>query len=767
MNFRVLASLLLVLTTHAQASPAAPSNLRVKPLGINSFLMEWQDNSKNETGWEIRISLGDVPFPERYLLVPTANLTSYVVITNDLPNRTLSFQLAAYNGPTGAEKFSKPTSVVTVKSLDQSVFAAPTLLKATPLDDGRFRLAWTDNSTSEHGYQVQYRKASGPWKELGRFNPDLAFSVDWSGFEPATRYSFRTRAYRGNPESFTPFSNLASASTKAFLSPATLVAKPAGEDSVVLTWKDRSSVEEGFEIQWRTGTDDYQILGTIGANTVSTSPIGGFSANTAYQFRMRGFRTVNKRRVFSPFSNAPITRTRTLLAPTELTGKALGENSLMLSWKDRSKLENGYEIQTRESGKTFFRKLATVAANATEYTATGLAAGTTHEFRVRALSTTSLSAFTPVLRLTTRDGLSGDPDPPIFWNTSFFYRVGVSRPTELASMTVTGLPPGLSYNSGTRTISGTTTFEGVRSVFLRAKFKSGAQVSRKLVLRVIRPPAAPIAAAAFAPATVAVGSTTDVSATGKFDDPDTRAARRVSTSLGDFDIILYPLAAPGTVKNFLAYANAGRYNNTFFHRAAADFVVQGGGYSHDSGSGFKKVPTFAAILNEPGISNLAGTVAMAKLGGNPDSATSEFFVNLRNSNASNLDFQNGGFTVFGRVAGTGMSIPNQINSLPRRTYTLTVDGTARSLEDVPVNAPSAPDPLDPNLLVKVNSVNPVAPLRFEVLSANPAIATATVSGQTIRITGVAPGSTSVQVKAIDLDGQNVNQSIPVSVTGAP
>jgi cyclophilin family peptidyl-prolyl cis-trans isomerase len=270
---------------------------------------------------------------------------------------------------------------------------------------------------------------------------------------------------------------------------------------------------------------------------------------------------------------------------------------------------------------------------------------------------------------------------------------------------------------------------------------------------------------------VAAGNTSPVSITGKFADPDTGEARRVTTTLGSFDIILYPLATPGTVNNFLRYADDGLYNSTFFHRSIDDFIVQGGGYSHN-GTSFSKVVAFPAIQNEPGISNVAGTVAMAKIGGQPNSATSEFFVNLNdlnahdpnNPNGANLDEQNEGFSVFGRIAGTGMNVVNQINALPSQDYTVTVDGSSRRLDDVPMNvAPPVPAVMDPTKLVKVTSVAPVPILRYEVTSGDPAIATAVVNGTNVDITGVATGTTTITVKAIDLDGQMVSQTIPLTV----
>ena len=133
------------------------------------------------------------------------------------------------------------------------------------------------------------------------------------------------------------------------------------------------------------------------------------------------------------------------------------------------------------------------------------------------------------------------------------------------------------------------------------------------------------------------------------------------TPLGNFDVQLYDTAAPITVANFLNYVNSGRYEDSFFHRLVPGFVLQGGGYTYDGT--FGQVEEFGPIQNEfdSSRSNLRGTLAMAKLGGDPDSATSEFFFNLAN-NSANLDAQNGGFTVFAEVMGNGMDVVDLLAS---------------------------------------------------------------------------------------------------------
>jgi len=140
----------------------------------------------------------------------------------------------------------------------------------------------------------------------------------------------------------------------------------------------------------------------------------------------------------------------------------------------------------------------------------------------------------------------------------------------------------------------------------------------------------------------------------------------LETMFGDVTIELYDDVAPATCRNFLTYVYSDRYEELMFHRGVSGFIVQTGGFYHN-GAAWDDVATDPPVVNEFNVSNTRGTVAMAKLGGDPDSATSQFFVNLAD-NSANLDYQNGGFTVFGEVT-LGMDIIDYIGSLP--TYDLT------------------------------------------------------------------------------------------------
>ncbi len=155
------------------------------------------------------------------------------------------------------------------------------------------------------------------------------------------------------------------------------------------------------------------------------------------------------------------------------------------------------------------------------------------------------------------------------------------------------------------------------------------------------------------------------------------------SAMGDVDVELYDQEKPVTVDNFLRYVVDGTYRDGFFHRAVNNFVIQGGGYGiTNRGATNSRVVTFpvrAAITNEYGVgpflSNVAGTIAMAKTS-DPNSATSEFFFNLKDNKSLDDTNNSGGFTVFGRaVSGTDtLARWNSFTAGPPTNHNIIVNG---------------------------------------------------------------------------------------------
>jgi peptidyl-prolyl cis-trans isomerase A (cyclophilin A) len=145
----------------------------------------------------------------------------------------------------------------------------------------------------------------------------------------------------------------------------------------------------------------------------------------------------------------------------------------------------------------------------------------------------------------------------------------------------------------------------------------------------------------------------------------------MKTSMGTLTITLYPEKAPISVANFLAYVDDGFYDNSIFHRVIPGFVIQGGGF--EDGMLQKKVK--APITNESnnGLTNRRGTLSMARTP-NPDSATSQFFINLENNTSLNSTTNKPGYAVFAEVT-EGLPIIDMISRVKT--------GNVKQFRDVP------------------------------------------------------------------------------------
>lgn len=240
------------------------------------------------------------------------------------------------------------------------------------------------------------------------------------------------------------------------------------------------------------------------------------------------------------------------------------------------------------------------------------------------------------------------------------------------------------------------------------------------------------------------------------------AANRTRVAFG-FDVgrtvvELYDDVAPLTVANFLNYVRDDRYEGTVVHRAVnltggEPFVVQGGGYLSP---GLNHIATDPPVVNEFRPNTVGrGTIAMAKLADQPDSATSEWFFNLRN-NADILDGQSGGFTSFGEVIGNGITVVDAIAALPR------INNVGPSqLDDFPVqvNPPaSAQDYVDVEFIAELPEVT-------IAVSDNTTLVTPVLSGTTLTLnyTPGATGTATIVVSAVDRLGGTTNESFVVTV----
>ncbi|WOO41598.1 peptidylprolyl isomerase [Rubellicoccus peritrichatus] len=252
---------------------------------------------------------------------------------------------------------------------------------------------------------------------------------------------------------------------------------------------------------------------------------------------------------------------------------------------------------------------------------------------------------------------------------------------------------------------------------------------------------------------------------------------QVVTNLGTIPLELTPDRAPKTVENFLNYVFDGDYTDTLFHRSAPGFVIQTGGFAliqSEEQNSIDPIATDEPVVNEFNVSNTLGTIAMAKLGNDPDSATSQWFINLQN-NGSTLDGQNGGFTVFGSVTGDGMDVANAIAALPRFNFSSFFN---LPLNELPLqNYDESVGLTIPNLIIVSDvSVIPEDPAQVDaaeltdieiVSNSAPNFVAATIDGRNLILTASAESTGSTEIKIrVTGDGQTIESTFTVTTSGA-
>ena len=179
--------------------------------------------------------------------------------------------------------------------------------------------------------------------------------------------------------------------------PSNLSGTAPGLYLINLTWTDNANNELGYRVESKIGaTGTYELLTTLGPNTRATS-FNNLIEGTQYYYRLQGVNAGGR----SAYSNEKSVTT-VLNSPSSLSATALSSSQVRLNWNDRSATETGFKIERSPNTDTHFTQIATVAANTTSFTDSGLTAQTTYWYRVRGYNTYATSAYTNEKRVTTQ-----------------------------------------------------------------------------------------------------------------------------------------------------------------------------------------------------------------------------------------------------------------------------------------------------------------------------------------------------------------------------
>ncbi len=623
---------------------------------------------------------------------------------------------------------------------------APTNLQGSVLDQTRIRLRWTDNSDNEGGYRIEYKDLDeSTWTQLGSGAATTAANATQFDVTvgSAVTLDWRVRAVyldpvSGNEVSLSAPSNEIELGT-TFPGPGNLTATDTGYTGQIrLEWQDQSEAETNFEVFARVkGTTEWKYALTLPADTrrvnvsqaeFSDDTLSDFEKGTAHEFRVEAV-------IYTRNSSGVVTGR--LAAQEAAEAEATPNHGFVTVWQN-------------------------LFASEAERNASGYA----------------------------EDDVIIRPFHPVRQSEFFTYQLATSNPDARTGWNVTGLPAGLEFNATSGVISGTPSVAGLFPCTLTAQFNNDHTATAVLNLRVLPQGVAPAVASPIPNVTYAPGLQLVLPLQDKFADADSQAAVRLRTTLGDLDVLLYPELTPESVQNFLHYVNNGTYNGVAFHRSVPGFIVQTGSYVPVQAPNYFVLsqPSRLSPRNEPGISNVRGTVAWAKLPGSPDSATLDFFVNLAD-NSLNLDNQNEGFAAFGRVAGSGMSVADAIAALPIGVYRNFNSGSGttesldkrvqlfefsngqyqflrrEALETVPMNSEgSAPVDMDVEKTVRIQQATQIPVFRYSVTAnSDSSVVSAAISGTSLVLQTLKEGSTQITVQAADLDGNVSTQTFTATI----
>jgi|GEM_PF-1159957 len=374
--------------------PSAPTLTGLEALSATSARLNWQDNSNDETGFQaLRASGGQDIF---HIIARTPANAREFVDSNLTEYSRWRYKVAAVKD-TILSAFSQSLDITTPPH-------PPSELLAQTWSDSSLRLGWRDNSLVETGYRIERLNSAGDtWNEIAQNQANNTFYTD-IGLAEWTRYHYRVSTLTATVSS--PPCAPASAQT-GLKSPAGLRAVRTSETSIQLNWQDRSSVEDGFEIERKDNLNrEFQRIARPLPNATAFTDIG-LTANTTYSYHIR----TAKEGQYSIWSNEASATTSILRppAPTGLQAHTTNSLEITLNWADNSANELGFIVEWKRWESIDWTFSDTVAAEITLCRVYAQDWRTRYQFRVCAYNENGRSDYSNIVEATTPDG---PPQPP-------------------------------------------------------------------------------------------------------------------------------------------------------------------------------------------------------------------------------------------------------------------------------------------------------------------------------------------------------------------
>lgn len=356
---------------------AAPTNLTASANSHSDISLAWEDNSINETGWEVyRSTTGATGTFTVFANYPWSNITA--ASNGGLQGSTeYCYKVRSYKKQGQQVSYSGFSNVACAITLATPVPPAPSGVSAVP-DQWRVLVTWTDNAGNETGFRVdRAATSSGPWTSVETAGPNVVSLYDRQ--PPAAEQAACYRVVAFNSFGDSPSSNVPC--TAIPNAPWSLVATATGSD-VDLTWTDNSGVEDGFQLErWTASVGTRVIVATLPANTTAYRDVG--LADDSYSYEVRAMKDGGS----SFTSNAASATVVTMppAAPSVVAATPASSSTVNVTWAN-SATAAGFRVERSIDGGTAWFPVGTTGTAETWFYDEGPASEQQVCYRVVALN---------------------------------------------------------------------------------------------------------------------------------------------------------------------------------------------------------------------------------------------------------------------------------------------------------------------------------------------------------------------------------------------
>ena len=390
-------------TTMQLPPPLAPSGLAAQAASTSEIDLTWTDNSADESGFNIERAADNNGVAGAYSVIATvgANATSFANTGLNASTRYW-YRVQAFNS-NGNSSYTNESSATTVAA--PTTPNAPTNLALSAPSYSQVNLTWTDNSSDETGFRIErapnVNGVAGTYTQIATVGAGVT-TYSNTGLTLNTTYWYRVCAY--NAVGCSTYSNQASITTPLGKpnAPTGLTVTSTTTTSIALSWTDNATDETGYRVE--RAPDAGGVPGTVAqitslAANATTYTTSGLATSTTYWYRVRAAGPTN-----SDYSNIVSGTTKAVPnTPTGLAVTSTTSTSIKVTWTDNATDETGYRVERAPDNAGVpgtFAQIASLAANVTSYTNTGLASSTTYWYRVRAAGA-AFSAYSNTVSGTT------------------------------------------------------------------------------------------------------------------------------------------------------------------------------------------------------------------------------------------------------------------------------------------------------------------------------------------------------------------------------